>query len=113
MTLLTPQDSNVQDSLWLSFEGPLGPQPVLERALEPFFQAIEEYADEWMPDIDPARQLPLDVSLDVQPLSFFAETERCRKFMDMARAWASHYPVPHAMAHSMADLPAPFQAEMC
>ncbi|HYO56871.1 hypothetical protein [Archangium sp.] len=45
----------------------------------------------------------LSLSLEVQPLSFFAETERCQKFVDMVRAWASHYPVTHASAHSKAD----------
>lgn len=45
----------------------------------------------------------LDISLDVQPLSFFAEAERCGGFVDMVRAWASRYPVTHASAHSMAD----------
>ncbi|WP_257455900.1 hypothetical protein [Archangium lipolyticum] len=45
----------------------------------------------------------LDISLDVQPLSFFAEAERCNQLVDMVRDWASHYPVTHASAHSMAD----------
>jgi hypothetical protein len=42
--------------------------------------------------------------LEVQPLSVFAEAERCLKFVDMVRAWASHYPVDgYASAHSAAD----------
>ncbi|PTL83129.1 hypothetical protein [Vitiosangium sp. GDMCC 1.1324] len=45
----------------------------------------------------------LDVYLNVKPLSFFAEMERCRQFVEMVRAWAAHYPVSYAMAHSMAD----------
>jgi hypothetical protein len=45
----------------------------------------------------------LDISVQVQPLSFFAETERCQRFVEMVRAWASRYPVTYAMAHSVAD----------
>ncbi|HYH96722.1 hypothetical protein [Hyalangium sp.] len=45
----------------------------------------------------------LGISLKVQPLSFFAEVERCRQFVEMVRAWASRYPVAHAAAHSVAD----------
>ncbi|WP_375765766.1 hypothetical protein NR798_29155 [Archangium gephyra] len=45
----------------------------------------------------------LRIWLDVQPLSFFAEAERCRRFVDMVRAWVSRYPVPYASAHSAAD----------
>jgi hypothetical protein len=45
----------------------------------------------------------LSILLEVKPLSFFAEEERCRKFVDMVRAWASRYPVIHAAAHSVAD----------
>ena len=45
----------------------------------------------------------LRVTLKVRPLSFFAETERCRKFVELVRAWASRYPGPHAVAHSSDD----------
>ncbi|OJH37893.1 hypothetical protein [Cystobacter ferrugineus] len=45
----------------------------------------------------------LDVMIKLQPLSFFSETERCRQFMEMVRAWACRYPVTHAAAHSVAD----------
>jgi hypothetical protein len=51
-----------------------------------------------------ARDRPkLSVGLNVQPLSFFTEVERCHEFVDMVRAWASCYPVPYAAAHSAAD----------
>ncbi len=149
MKLLTLQDLNVEDTLRLSFDGSFDRQPALERELEPFLQALEEYAGEWMPDVvkgkrrrhysraavwkaleeqrneygsiiglyrtaAPAVALTLDLGLsqtppelrvwlDVQPLSFFAEAERCRRFVDMVRAWVSRYPVPHASAHSAAD----------
>jgi hypothetical protein len=46
----------------------------------------------------------LDIILQVKPLSFFAEAERCRRFVEMVRAWASRYPVPHAVAHSSDDM---------
>jgi hypothetical protein len=45
----------------------------------------------------------LRIWLDVQPLSFFTEAERCRRFVDMVRVWASRYPVPYAWAHGAAD----------
>jgi len=48
----------------------------------------------------------LHVDLSIQPLSFFGATEpeRCRKIMDMIRAWGAHYPATYAVAHSGADL---------
>jgi hypothetical protein len=149
MKLLTLQALNVEDSLRLSFEILFDGQPALERELEPFLQALEEYAGDWMPNLvngkrrrnysraavwkaleetrdkygsiiglhhtaPPAAALTLShwivrgrsklpVSLNVQPLSFFAEAERCLKFVNMVRAWASRYPVPYASAHSTAD----------
>jgi len=45
----------------------------------------------------------LDVILQVKPLSFFEEAERCRQFMEMVRAWACRYPVTYARAHSSDD----------
>ncbi|WP_375767508.1 hypothetical protein NR798_38400 [Archangium gephyra] len=45
----------------------------------------------------------LNILLEVQPFSLFAEVERCRRFIEMVRAWASRYPVSHASAHSLAD----------
>ena len=50
MKFLTVQDLDVEDSLDLYWEGTFDPQLEVERALEPFFQALEEYAGEWMPD---------------------------------------------------------------
>jgi hypothetical protein len=40
-----------EDFLRLSFEGTFDPRAALERELEPFFQALEEYASGWMPDV--------------------------------------------------------------
>jgi hypothetical protein len=139
----------VEDSLALYWDGTFDPQMEIERALEPFLQALEEHAGEWMPDIAKAKrrrkysraavwkaleerltesgsviglyratapavsltlhlilaQVPheLRIDLDVQPLTFFTEEERCRKFVELVRAWSSHYPVPYASAHSTAD----------
>jgi hypothetical protein len=45
----------------------------------------------------------LRVSLHVQPITFFNEEERSRRFVELVRAWSSHYPVPYATAHSSAD----------
>jgi len=53
----------------------------------------------WFPPLPPR----LSVAVNVKPLSFFAEAERCRHFVEMVRAWASRYPVSHAKAHSSDD----------
>ncbi|RKG74733.1 hypothetical protein [Corallococcus terminator] len=53
----------------------------------------------WFPPLPPE----LNVSLVLQPLSFFSEVERCRAFVDMVRGWAARYPVTYASAHSVAD----------
>ena len=137
------------DDLTFHFKGTFNPQAPLERELEPFLQALETFAGDWMPDVvegkrrrkysraaiwkglEEARrekatdiglyrtkwpalsmtlwllftpdEPKLDISLSLRPLSFFTEEERCRNFVDMVRAWASHYPVTYAMAHSTAD----------
>jgi hypothetical protein len=53
----------------------------------------------WFPPLPPE----LHIRLKVKPLSLFAEEERCRKLVDMVRAWASHYRVAHVTGHSTAD----------
>jgi hypothetical protein len=149
MKLLTLQDLNVEDSLALYWQGTFDPQVEIERALAPFFQALEEYAGEWRPDLVEGKrrrkytraavwktleegrtryrsgcglyhstypfmssslgfgvqQVPRELrfSFHVQPLAFFAEEERCRRLVELVRAWSTHYPVPHATAHSTAD----------
>jgi len=45
----------------------------------------------------------LRIWVAVQPLSFFSEAERCREFVNMVHAWATHHPVTYAMANSLAD----------
>ncbi|WNG42761.1 hypothetical protein F0U60_00590 [Archangium minus] len=149
MKVVKLHDSNEEDRLRLSFEGAFNPGAALERELEPFLQALETYAGEWMPDVIEGKRrrkysraaiwkaleerrdessmsiglyrtaLPaLDFAIDlgfpplppelsiwiaVQPLTFFTEVERCHKFVDMVRTWASHYPVTYAKANSLAD----------
>jgi hypothetical protein len=39
----------------------------------------------------------------IQPLSVFADASKSRRFVEMVRAWASHYPVTHAWANSSAE----------
>jgi hypothetical protein len=138
-----------EDYLRLSFEGAFDSRAALESELEPFFNALEEYADGWMPEVAegkrrrkysraaiwkaleeerdgnstslglyrmirpaldmslglafPPRPPTLRVTLMVRPLSFFAETERCSKLVELVRAWASCYPVTYARAHSADD----------
>ena len=150
MRVLKFQDSRDEDALCLSFEGRFDPRIPLEEELTPFFHALEEYADGWMPEVIngkryrkydraalwksfeerregnstelglyrtkwpaidslfllwlPPRAPELDLFLKVKPLSFFAEAERCRLFVEMVRAWASRYPVSHATAHSSDDM---------
>ncbi|HYO73044.1 MAG TPA: hypothetical protein VEU33_43980 [Archangium sp.] len=149
MKVLSVHALKPEDSLWLTFKGAFDPQAAWESELEPFLQALEEHAGEWMPEIIEGKRrhpytrtavwkaleekrhdrgtslglyrtkwpaldmwprltfppLPpsLTLLLKVKPLSFFAEAERCRQLMDMVRAWASHYPVSHAAAHSSDD----------
>ncbi|NNB94288.1 hypothetical protein HI113_10265 [Corallococcus exiguus] len=43
------------------------------------------------------------VWLDVQPVSFFSDQERCQEFVKTVRGWGSMYPAPYAVAHSAAD----------
>ncbi|NNC16549.1 hypothetical protein HJC22_12550 [Corallococcus exiguus] len=45
----------------------------------------------------------LRIWIDVNPIDLFAEEARCQAFVEMVRAWAIHYPVTHASAHSLAD----------
>jgi hypothetical protein len=53
----------------------------------------------WFPPLPPN----LGFFVNVKPLSLFAEAERCRKFVEMVRAWACRYPVSHAWTHSTDD----------
>ncbi|HSP79834.1 MAG TPA: hypothetical protein VLQ93_14980 [Myxococcaceae bacterium] len=149
MKALSVHDLKPEDTLRLTFDGAFDPRAKLESELESFFQALEEYADGWMPDIVngkrqrqyarsaiwkalkerrdgnstalglyrtkwpaldmslrlrfPPRPPRLDLAVSVKPLSFFAEEERCRKLVEMVRAWAFRHPVSHATAHSMDD----------
>ena len=149
MKLLEFYNLRDEDYLRLTFNGAFDPHAVRESELEPFLQALEEYADGWMPDVVngkrqrkyarasfwkaleerrdgnstalglyrtewpaldsrlrlwlPPRPPQLDIIIKVKPLSFFGDAERCRKLVEMVRAWASRYPVTHARAHSADD----------
>ncbi|WP_309890664.1 hypothetical protein [Archangium sp.] len=150
MKWLSVHDLKPEDLLRLEFDTVFDQQAALEGQLEPFLQALEEYADEWMPDVVNGKrrreysraavwksleerrdenstglglyrtQWPaLDMSLslwfpplppnlgifiNVKPLTFFAQAERCHRFVEMVRAWASCHPVMHAVAHSSDDM---------
>ncbi|ATB39793.1 hypothetical protein CYFUS_005241 [Cystobacter fuscus] len=149
MKVLRMHDLKPEDRLLLTFDGAFSPQATLEHELAPFLQAIEEYADGWMPDVVkgkrqrkyaraavwksleeerdgnrtnlglyrtawpaldmwlrlwlPPRASELGIMLTVNPLSFFAEAERCHHLVELVRTWASRYPVTYAMAHSTDD----------
>jgi hypothetical protein len=62
--------------------------------------AVEMLLGLYLPPLLPR----LEIVLNVKTLSFFSEVERCRRFVEMVRAWASRYPVPHAVAHSADDM---------
>ncbi|RYZ15662.1 MAG: hypothetical protein EOO70_06305, partial [Myxococcaceae bacterium] len=71
--------------------------------------AVGLYRTEW-PPLDMTLRLrfsspspSLHISIRVQPLSVFSDPMRCRSFAELVRAWATRYPTPHALAHSMAD----------
>ena len=51
MKVLEFYDSKDEDYLRLSFKGALASRVALKSELEPFFLALEEYADGWMPDV--------------------------------------------------------------
>ncbi|QRO00859.1 hypothetical protein JRI60_18410 [Archangium violaceum] len=149
MKVLGVRGLDMEDHLRLTFESSFDHEAAVERELEPFLQALEEYAGEWMPDVVKGKRhrkysrastwkalaeqrdenstsiglyrtkfpaldmmlslwfppLPIElyVGLSIQRLSLFSKEKRCRDFVDMVRAWASHYPVTHASAHSSAD----------
>ena len=65
----------------------------------PASPAVELALRLWFPPLPPR----LYISLDAQPLAFFAEAERCARLVDMVRTWAMHYPISYAMAHGNAD----------
>ncbi|HEX5754047.1 MAG TPA: hypothetical protein VFZ09_48135 [Archangium sp.] len=150
MKVLEPHGMKPEDSILLIFDGAFNSQAALEREVEPFFQALEEYAGGWRPDVVkgkwqrkyaraalwksleekrdgsgtsiglyrtkwpaldmsfglwfPPQPPELRILINVKPLSFFAEAERCQHFVEMVRAWASCYPVTYAEVHSLDDM---------
>ncbi|ATB29032.1 hypothetical protein [Melittangium boletus] len=82
----------------------------LEEARDGDSTALGLYRTQW-PALDmtlwlwlPPHPPELHITVTVKPLSFFAEAERCGEFVEMVRAWASRYPVSHAVAHSSDDM---------
>jgi len=82
----------------------------LEEEHDDVYTSLGLYRTKW-PALDmmlglwlPPRQPMLDIVVNVKPLSFFAEAERCGEFVEMVRAWALRYPVSHAVAHSGDDM---------
>ena len=51
MKVLSVHDLRPEDSLLLTFNSALDPQAALTDELEPFLEALEKYADGWMPDV--------------------------------------------------------------
>jgi hypothetical protein len=148
MKRLKLREMSPDDQLDFHFEATFNRQAPLERELEPFLQALESLAGDWMPDVVegtrrrkysraaiwkaleeecrenatsiglyrtkvpaldmslslwfPPGESELSISVYLRPLSFFTE-ERSRAFVEMARAWASHYPVTYAKANSLAE----------
>jgi hypothetical protein len=69
----------------------------LYRTREP---ALDTSFGIWLPPRPPQ----LRITVEVKPLTFFEEAERCHKLVEMVRAWACRYPVFHAAAHSDDDV---------
>jgi hypothetical protein len=150
MKWLSIFDMRPEDYLYFSFEAGFDQKRPPERELEPFLQALETYADAWMPEVVDGKRVrkysrtALFKSLEdergeggttaiglyrkqwpglstmlslwfpphpsrlcffgsIQPLSVFAEARHCEQWVDLVRAWASHYPVTHAWANSGAE----------
>ncbi|NVJ16392.1 hypothetical protein [Myxococcus sp. AM010] len=61
--------------------------------------AVELTLELWLPP----HPSELNIWLDVQPLTHFSNGRDCPGLVEMVRVWATHYPVSHAAAHSMAD----------
>ncbi|MFP2925405.1 hypothetical protein ACLESO_09330 [Pyxidicoccus sp. 3LG] len=86
-------------AIWTSLEEARGENSAMLGFYRTTPPALELTLDLWFPPLPPG----LRIWLDVQPLSFFAEEQRCQRFVDLVRAWASHYPPSYAAAHSVAD----------
>jgi hypothetical protein len=149
MKVLNFHDLNPEDRLHLCVDGVFNHQVALEQELEPFLQALEAFAGEWMPDVVkgkrhrkfsrasfwkaleerreegstavglyrtgppaldmtlrlvfPPRRVRISILVSIQPLLIFKQENHSRAFMEMVRAWATHYPVTYANANSLAE----------
>jgi hypothetical protein len=86
-------------AIWKALEEERGEKStsiVLGRTRWPALYAL---LDIYFPPLPPE----LRISLELQPLSFFKEAERCHRFVDMVRAWACQYPASYVHANSLAD----------
>ncbi|NMO17066.1 hypothetical protein HPC49_11420 [Pyxidicoccus fallax] len=54
----------------------------------------------WIPPPAPSR---LYFGGSIKPISVFADVRHCEQLVDLVCAWAAHYPVAHAWAHSVAE----------
>ncbi|HEX5749561.1 MAG TPA: hypothetical protein VFZ09_25250 [Archangium sp.] len=87
-------------AVWKSLEEERGQRTSGLGLYRTTWPALDMSLSLWFPPLPPK----LGIYIDVKPLSFFAEAERCRKFVEMVRAWACGYPVSHAWAHSSDDM---------
>ena len=86
-------------AIWKALEEKHGERVTTIGLYRTKWPALDMALSLWSPPLPPA----LKILVKVQPLSFFADAERCRRFVDMVRDWASRYPTSHASAHSVAD----------
>ncbi|MDC0711009.1 hypothetical protein POL68_21235 [Stigmatella sp. ncwal1] len=61
--------------------------------------AVELTLELWLPP----HPSEINIWLDVNPLAHFSNEGACKGIVEIARAWATHYPVSYAAAHSMSD----------
>ena len=88
-----------REAVWKSLEERRDEKSTHMGFYRPAPPGVEVTLSLWFPPLLPE----LSVTISLQPLSFLADAERCRKFVEMVRAWALKYPATSASAHSMAD----------
>ncbi|NRD59738.1 hypothetical protein, partial [Corallococcus exiguus] len=93
------QRKYTRDAFWKALEEKRGEKSAAIGLYRTKLPVLDMTVRLWFPPLLPS----LRIWIDVQPLSLFADSGRCHDFVDMVRAWASKYPVPHASAQSMAD----------
>ncbi|EAU62957.1 hypothetical protein STIAU_4488 [Stigmatella aurantiaca DW4/3-1] len=86
-------------AVWKALEEKRGRKSVAIGLYRTQWPALDMTLRLWLPPSPPR----LYLWVAVQPLSFFSEAERSRKFVEMVRAWASRYAVTRATASSLAE----------